>query len=58
MQNDIALLDIMLKDQNNQRGLYHPGPLQTQLSSLVSLSKSSGVLTMILPCIQGTLLIL
>lgn len=26
MQNDIKLLDIMLRDQHVQKGLYHPGP--------------------------------
>ena len=33
MQNDIALLDMMKKDQDNQQGLYHPGPYWKGYSS-------------------------
>jgi len=33
MHNDLQLLDMMLQDQFNQKGLYHPGPYWKEYSS-------------------------
>tara|TARA_S200000501_G_C20754630_1_gene713259 strand:- start:105 stop:1151 length:1047 start_codon:yes stop_codon:yes gene_type:complete len=36
MQNDVELLDLMLKDQLKQKGLYHPGPYWKGYSSRIA----------------------